>query len=84
MSRVGRTVRPMETAVIRPLPSAVAAEPSPLPTRVRVEGDRIVVERLVLADPASPRSWPSARATTGRPSSSAPCASACSRSRTPA
>src|SRR6478735_4479984 len=51
MSRVGGTVRPMDTAVIRPLPSSpVTAEPSPLPTRVRVDGDRIVVERLVLAD----------------------------------
>ncbi len=51
MSRVGGTVRPMDTAVIRPLPSTVApTEPSPLPTRVRIDGDRIVVERLVLGD----------------------------------
>ena len=51
MSRVRGTVRPMDTAVIRPLPSSpVTAEPSPLPTRVRVDDDRIVVERLVLSD----------------------------------
>ena len=28
------------------------AEPTPLPTRVRLDGDRIVVERLAIADPA--------------------------------
>ncbi len=51
MSQAGRSVPPMDTAVIRPLPSSpVQAEPSPLPTRVRVEGERIVVERLVLGD----------------------------------
>ena len=29
-------------------------------TEIRVDGDRIVVERLVVRDPRSPRSWPSA------------------------
>ena len=66
----GRTHRSGHgTAVVRPLPSSpVPTEPSPLPTRVRLEGDRIVVERLVAPRPdASPRSWPSARRTTARP-----------------
>ena len=40
-------------ATIRSLPTtAIDAEPTPLPTRVRVDGDRIVIERLALADPA--------------------------------
>ena len=38
-------------------------------TRVRLDGDRILVDRLVVADPPWPRSWPSARPTTGRISS---------------
>lgn len=43
----------MDTAVIRPLPStSPVGEPTPLPTRVHVDGDRIVVERLVVADPS--------------------------------
>jgi hypothetical protein len=41
----------METATIHPLPTPVAGpEPTPLPTRVRLDGDRILVERLVIAD----------------------------------
>ena len=66
-----------------PIPPGPAV-PTPLPTRVRVDGDRIVVERLVLADAALAAFLAERPATTGRPSSSAPCASACSRSRTPA
>ena len=51
MSRPPVTVRPMETATIHPLPTPVAGpEPTPLPTRVRLDGDRILVERLVIAD----------------------------------
>jgi hypothetical protein len=43
----------MDTAKIHPLPTAAAtAEPTPLPTRVRLDGDRIVIERLVVADPS--------------------------------
>jgi hypothetical protein len=43
----------METATIRPLPSTgPVVEPIPLPTRVHLDGDRIVVERLVIADAA--------------------------------
>ncbi len=53
MSRDGVTVRPMDTATIHTLPTPVVApEPTPLPTRVRLDGDRIVVERLVIADQA--------------------------------
>ncbi len=41
----------METATIHPLPTPIAGpEPTPLPTRVRLDGDRILVERLVIAD----------------------------------
>jgi hypothetical protein len=42
-------------ATIRSLPTTatpIDAEPTPLPTRVRVDGDRIVIERLAIADPA--------------------------------
>jgi hypothetical protein len=45
----------MDTAVIRPLPSPTSSpvsEPTALPTRVRLEGDTIAIERLVVADPA--------------------------------
>ena len=45
----------MDTAVIRPLPSPTrrrSRSRPPLPTRVRLDGDRILVERLVVADPA--------------------------------
>ncbi len=43
----------MDIAVIRPLPSPVnPVEPTPLPTRVHLDGDRIVVERLVVSDPS--------------------------------
>lgn len=43
----------MDTATIHPLPTAPATgEPTPLPTRVRLDGDRIVIERLVVADPS--------------------------------
>ncbi len=43
----------MDTAVIRPLPTqpTTAPEPTPLPTRVRVDGERIVIERLEVIDP---------------------------------
>ena len=42
---------PWTTATIHPLPTPVASgEPTPLPTRIRLDGDRIVVERLVIAD----------------------------------
>ncbi len=42
----------MDTATIHPLPTPSAmAEPTPLPTRVRIDGERIVIERLALADP---------------------------------
>ena len=69
-----------------PLPPLTVLElpDTPATTRVRVEGDRILVDRLVVTTRRSPRSSPSARPTTGRTSSSAPCGSACSRSRTPA
>jgi hypothetical protein len=41
----------METATIHPLPTPIVGpEPTPLPTRVRLDGDRILVERLVIAD----------------------------------
>ncbi len=51
MSRGTVTVRPMDTATIHPLPTPVASgEPTPLPTRIRLDGDLIVVERLVIAD----------------------------------
>lgn len=44
----------MDTATLHPLPTATGsqADPTPLPTRVNVVGDRIVVERLTLEDPA--------------------------------
>ena len=54
-------VTDMDTAVIHqlPTPSPVTAtgrtqgpEPTPLSTRVRLEGDRIIIERLVVTDPA--------------------------------
>src|SRR5262245_7497885 len=43
----------MDTAVVRPLPSqpASASAPTPLPTRVRVDGERILIERLEVRDP---------------------------------
>ena len=51
MSHGNTTVWPMDTATIHPLPTPVASgEPTPLPTRIRLDGDRIVVERLVIAD----------------------------------
>jgi hypothetical protein len=45
----------MDTAVIRPLPSpdpSSVPEPTSLPTRVRLDGDTILIERLSIADPA--------------------------------
>ena len=45
----------MDTAVIRPLPTPTQlpslSEPTALPPRVRIDGDRILVERLVVRDP---------------------------------
>ena len=70
------------------LPPALTVVPgrdgTPAPTRVRIEGDRIVVERLVIADPAlaaflGERPW-----TTAPISWSAPSGSDCWHSRTPA
>jgi hypothetical protein len=54
MSRVGATIPPMEARTLVPLPTpAAAGEPSAaVSPRVRIDGDRIVVERLVLHDPA--------------------------------
>src|ERR671912_1878587 len=49
MSRRGGTVRVMEARTLVPLPSP--ADPPPA-TRIQVLGDRIVVDRLVLHDPA--------------------------------
>ncbi len=55
VSRRTVNVPDMDTAVIRPLPtptSVPSAEPTSLPTRVRLDGDRILIERLVVTDPA--------------------------------
>lgn len=39
-------------AIIHSLPTAPTdTEPTPLPTRIRLDGDRIVVERLAISDP---------------------------------
>jgi len=42
----------MEAAVLPPLSIVAGTDVSPASTRVRIDGDRIVVERLVLHDPA--------------------------------
>ncbi len=42
----------MEAAILPPLTVVKAETGAPPPTRVRVEGDRIVVERLVIHDPS--------------------------------
>ena len=39
-------------AIVHSLPTPpIDTEPTPLPTRIRLDGDRIVVERLAIADP---------------------------------
>ena len=73
-------------AIARPPLTVVATEPAAdPPPRVRVEGDRIVIERLVVRDPAlaGVRS-PSGRPTVAPTWSSERSGSGCSRSRTPA
>jgi hypothetical protein len=52
MSRVGPTVRVMEARTLIPLPSPADDGPSVSPNRVRVDGDRIVVDRLTVHDQA--------------------------------
>jgi len=53
MSRVGPTVRVMEARTLVPLPSPADDDgPSPLSSRVRIDGDRIVVDRLTVHDQA--------------------------------
>ena len=45
----------MDTAAIRPLPTPTPSgsqEPTALPTRIRLDGDRILIERLVVTDQA--------------------------------
>ena len=72
------TILPLPTTRRRPRPDAAC---DPRPPRGRSHRRRAPRRR---ATRRSPRSSPSARPTTGRRSSSAPCGSACSRSRTPA
>src|SRR6187401_1715278 len=53
MSRVAPTVRVMHATTVRPISTIPPADdPTEPATRIRVDGDRIVVERLAIVDPA--------------------------------